>query len=182
MTRGRPPGTGASPGDGAGRGRHEGRRHVKEIGCVTSVKGDAATVAMPMSGECKKCGICEVAADSKEVLLEARNDAGAREGDTVEIEIAPGRVLAAAFIIYMIPILMTIVGFLVGSAAAGGAPDASLPIVLAVVFLVVSFVLVWLYDRRIRRTERRHAVVTRVLTEDEAEEHMRSHPGAHIGG
>lgn len=155
---------------------------MKEIGCVASVSGDAATVAMPMSGECKKCGICSVAADGRDVLLEARNDAGARGGDMVEIEIAPGRVLAAAFIIYMIPILMTIVGFLIGSAAAGGDPDASLPIVLAVVFLVVSFVMVWLYDRRLRRTERRHAVVTRVLTEGEVEEHTRSHPGAHIGG
>jgi positive regulator of sigma E activity len=91
-------------------------------------------------------------------------------------------VLAAAFIIYMIPILMTIVGFLVGSAAAGGDPDAGLPIVLAVVFLVVSFVLVWLYDRRLRKAERRHAVVTRTLTEEEVEEHIRSHPGAHSGG
>lgn len=155
---------------------------MKEIGCVTSVSGDAATIAMPMSGECKKCGICAVAGNGKQVLLEARNDAGAGEGDLVEIEIAPGRVLAAAFIIYMIPILMTIVGFLTGSAAAGGDPDASLPIVLAVVFLVVSFVLVWLYDRRLRRAERRHAVVTRLLTEEEVEEHIRSHPGAHIGG
>jgi sigma-E factor negative regulatory protein RseC len=155
---------------------------VKEIGCVASVEGDAATVAMPMSGECKKCGLCTVASGGREVLLEARNDAGAGAGDTVEIEIAPGRVLAAAFIIYMIPILMTIVGFLVGSAASGGDPDADLPIVLAVVFLAVSFVLVWLYDRRLRKAERRHAVVTRVLTKEEAEAHARSHSGAHIGG
>jgi sigma-E factor negative regulatory protein RseC len=155
---------------------------VREIGCVTSVRGDAATIAMPMSGECKKCGICQMAADGKEVLLEARNDAGARQGDTVEIEIAPGRVLAAAFTIYMIPILMTIVGFLIGNAAAGGNSDSSLPIVLAVVFLVASFVLVWLYDRRLRRADRRHAVVTRVLTEEEAEAHVHSHHGDHSGG
>lgn len=155
---------------------------MREIGCVASVKGDAATVTMPMSGACKKCGICTQAADGKQVLLEARNDADAGEGDMVEIEIAPGRVLAAAFIIYMIPILMTIVGFLIGSAAAGGDPDANLPIVLAVVFLGVSFVLVWQYDKRLRRTERRNAVVTRILTEEEVDEHIRSHPAAHIGG
>jgi sigma-E factor negative regulatory protein RseC len=155
---------------------------MREIGCVTSVRGDAASIAMPMSGACKKCGICQMTAGGKEVLLEARNDAGAREGDTVEVEIAPGRVLAAAFIIYMIPILMTIVGFLVGNAAAGSDSDSSLPIVLAVIFLVVSFVLVWLYDRRLRRADRRHAVVTRVLTEEEAEAHGRSHHGDHSGG
>jgi sigma-E factor negative regulatory protein RseC len=155
---------------------------MREIGCVRSASGDTAMVAMPMSGECKKCGICAVAAGGKEVLLEATNAVGASQGDTVEIEIAAGRVVAAAFIVYMIPIIMTIVGFLIGNVITGGDADATLPIVLAVVFLVVSFLLVWTYDRRLRKVERRQAVVTRILTEDEAREHVRSHPGAHIGG
>jgi positive regulator of sigma E activity len=155
---------------------------MKEIGCVTSVTDEGATVAMAMSGECEKCGICTVAADGRGVLILAANDAGAAEGDTVEIEIAPGRVVAAAFTIYMIPIILTIAGFLVGNSVTGGDPDATLPIVLAVVFLVVSFLLVWLYDRRIRKTERRRATVTRVLSEEEAEEHRRSRPALHTGG
>ena len=82
----------------------------------------------------------------------------------------------------MIPIILTIAGFLVGNTIAGGDPDSNLPIVLAVVFLVVSFLLVWLYDRRIRKAERRRAVVTRVLSEEEAEEHRRDRPDLHPGG
>ena len=143
---------------------------MKETGCVVSVKDDAAIVAMPMSKECESCGACLVAGEGKEAMLLARNDAGAAEGDTVEVEIAPGRVIAAAFTIYVIPVLLTIVGFLVGNAVAGGDPDSSVPIVFAVVFLVVSFIGVWLYDMKLRRVERSQAVVIRVLKDEDGEE------------
>lgn len=155
---------------------------MREIGCVVSLKGSAAVVAMPVSGACEKCGACMLSGDGREVLLVARNSAGASEGDTVEIEISSGRVVAAAFIIYMIPVFMTIVGFLVGNAISGGADDASLPIVLSVVFLVLSFLGVWGYDRRLRRSERRDAVVARVLSRQEVEEHQRQEHPADFGG
>ncbi|MBD3348859.1 MAG: hypothetical protein GF400_06645 [Candidatus Eisenbacteria bacterium] len=142
---------------------------MKEKGCVVSVKDDAAIVAMPMSKECESCGACLLSSEGKEVVLLARNEARAAEGDMVEVEIAAGRVVAAAFIIYVIPLLMTIVGFLLGHRVVGGDPNSQLPIVLAVIFLVGSFVGVWLYDMRLRRVERREAVVRRVLPPDEAE-------------
>jgi len=155
---------------------------VREIGCVVSVKDEAVVVAMPMSPECEKCGACIVAGEGKEVLLLAKNAAGAGAGDTVEIEISAGRVLAAAFIIYMVPIILTIVGFLVGSAITGGDEEANLPIILAVVFLVASFLSVWMYDMRLRRVERRQAVVTRILTEEEARTRRKQIEPAKLGG
>ncbi len=128
---------------------------------------------MPRSQECEACGACLLGVEGKEVLLLARNEANASEGDTVEIEIAPGRVMAAAFIIYVIPILLTIVGFVVGNAMTGGDPESDVPIFMAVGFLVVSFIAVWLYDLRLRRVERREAVVIRVLTDVECAETSR---------
>jgi sigma-E factor negative regulatory protein RseC len=137
---------------------------LRESGCVVSINDDIAVVAVGMSGACKKCGLCLASSDGKEMLLLAKNEVGAREGDSVEIEILPGRVLAAAFIIYMIPVVMTIIGFLVGSTLTGGSETSALPIVLAVLFLVGSFAGVWLYDMRIRRHERSQARVTRIMT------------------
>jgi len=66
-----------------------------------------------------------------------------------------------------LPVLMTILGFVVGNAIAGGSEESFLPIGLAVAFLVVSFVAVWLVDLRIRKTERREATVRKVLEEGE---------------
>jgi len=146
---------------------------LTERGCVISVKDDAAVVAMPMSKECESCGACLIAGEGREVVLLARNDAGAAEGDNVEVEISAGRVVAAAFIIYVIPLILTIVGFLVGNRLSGGDPNSHLPIIVAVLFLVSSFVGVWMYDMRLRRVERREAVVIRVLTEEGVEDEKR---------
>ena len=73
----------------------------------------------------------------------------------------------AAFALYMLPVLMTIVGFLVGSAVSGGSEDSPLPIVLAVAFLVVSFLAVWIFDLTIRKTERRDATVMKILSDED---------------
>jgi sigma-E factor negative regulatory protein RseC len=141
---------------------------VTEVGRVVSVNDDAAVVAMGKSGSCDKCGLCMASSDGREVLLLARNEARAGPGDTVEIEISAGKVLVAAFSLYMLPVLMTILGFVVGSAISDGSEESVLPIALAVTFLVVSFLAVWLFDLKIRKTERRHATVMRVLSEEEA--------------
>jgi len=140
---------------------------VTEVGRVLSVNGDTAVVAMGVSGACEKCGLCMASSDGKEVLLLARNEAGAEPGDAVEIEISPGRVLVAAFALYLLPVLMTMVGFLVGSAVSGGSEDSPLPIVLAVAFLVASFLAVWIFDRSIRKTDRRDATVKKILSDED---------------
>lgn len=155
---------------------------MREIGCVISVKGDIVVVSMPMSGDCERCGACSLGGDGREALLMARNAAGAGEGDMVEIEIAAGRVVAAAFIVYMIPVLMSIVGFAVGSALSRGSETANLPIVMAVIFVVASFFGVWLYDKRLRRTERNEAVAVRVLSEDEVELRRKQVTPMRLGG
>ena len=141
---------------------------MKEVGRVVSLTEDTAVVAMRASGACKKCGLCMASSDGKEVLLLARNEAVAEQGDAVEIEITAGRVLVAAFALYMVPVLMTIAGFLVGSALSGGSEESALPIVLSVVFLAVSFVAVWLFDLRSRKKERPDATVIRILSDEEA--------------
>jgi sigma-E factor negative regulatory protein RseC len=137
---------------------------LRESGCVVSVNDDVAVVAVRMSGACKKCGLCLASSDGKEMLLLAKNEIGAREGDSVEIEILPGKVIAAAFVVYMVPVVMTIVGFLVGNALTGGSESSALPIILAVLFLAGSFAGVWIYDMRVRRHEAGQAKVTRITT------------------
>lgn len=155
---------------------------MREIGCVISVKGDIAVVSMPMSGDCERCGACSLGRDGREALLMVRNSVGAGEGDMVEVEIAAGRVIAAAFIVYMIPVLMSIVGFVIGNALSSGDENANLPIFMAVIFVVGSFYGVWLYDKRLRRTERNEAVAVRVLSEEEAELRRKQVTPAKFGG
>jgi len=155
---------------------------MREIGCVASIEGDAAVVAMTRSSNCEHCGLCLMAREGGEFLLLARNAAGAAPGDTVEVEVEARRVVVAAFAVYMVPVLATIGGFVVGNAITGGAPEAPLPIVLAVVSLAASFAVVWAYDLRLRKAEKQQAVVTRVLTAEEAEAEKRRVKTVRLGG
>lgn len=147
---------------------------MREIGRVATVKRDAAVVSMPMSGACKRCGVCMVSGDGREVLLLAKNDVGAEEGEYVEIDISAGRVISAAFIIYMVPVFLTIAGFVFGHWLTGGDEESILPIVLAIAFLVCSFIGVALYDAKLRSVERHEASIVRVLGEDEVDHHVQT--------
>ena len=139
---------------------------MKEVGRVVSVNDDAAVVSMRASGACDKCGLCMASSDGREILLLALNEAGAGVGDAVEIEISPGRVLVAAFALYMLPVLLTILGFAVGSYMSRGDENSPLPTIMAVVFLVVSFIATWLFDLRIRKHTRPEATVKKILDAD----------------
>ncbi len=147
---------------------------MREIGRVSTVKRDASVVSMPMSGACERCGFCMVSGDRREVYLLAKNDADAAEGDLVEVEITAGRVISAAFIIYMVPVFLTIAGFVVGHWLTGGDEESMLPILFAIGFLVASFAGVALYDARLRRAERHEARIVRVLGDEETRAYERT--------
>ena len=64
------------------------------------------------SGDCHQCAGCGAAQET--LLLTARNPIGAREGDLVMIESESGPVLAAAAVLYMLPVLLFFAGYFVG--------------------------------------------------------------------
>ena len=76
------------------------------------------------SGDCHKCAGCGAAQET--LLLTARNPIGARPGDMVVIQSQSGLVLAAAAVLYMLPLVLFFLGYLVGTllwsqgALAGG--------------------------------------------------------------
>ena len=64
------------------------------------------------SGDCHKCSGCGAAQET--LVLTARNPIGAQPGDTVVIQSATGPVLAAAAVLYMLPLALFFLGYLVG--------------------------------------------------------------------
>ena len=88
------------------------------------------------SGDCHQCAGCGAAEES--LTLNARNHIGAQPGDLVTIRSESGPVLQAAAVLYVLPLVLFFVGYLVGTlwnlgALAGGLAFA-LGIVLAVVY------------------------------------------------
>ena len=66
------------------------------------------------SGDCHKCSGC--GAVSQTLFLTAANPIGARVGDVVTLFSRSTPVLAAAAILYLLPLILFLVGYLVGSA------------------------------------------------------------------
>ena len=87
-----------------------------------------------------------------EIVVEVPNTIGAGPGDAVRLAIESGNVLRAAVVVYVVPLLVAILGFLLASYLAGpaGFPAyrEALGIAGAAVGLILSFVWVASYDRR----------------------------------
>lgn len=64
------------------------------------------------SGDCHKCSGC--GAVEQAMIFTARNPIGARPGDIVNVESATGPVLKAAAVLYMLPLVLFIAGYLLG--------------------------------------------------------------------
>lgn len=113
-----------------------------------SVEGGYANVEIIRSDMCSKCGACQrFVPGSKELIVKARNRAGATAGDTVELEMDPSRVLVAAFYVYGLPLIALAVGFVLGSALLGR--GYAVPSALGM--FALSFVAVYHLDKRAGR-------------------------------
>lgn len=76
-------------------------------------------VALLRQTECKncdKCGICSAQGPGTELLATASNPVGARAGDIVEVESAAGSPIKLALIVYALPCVFLVLGYLLGQA------------------------------------------------------------------
>lgn len=80
------------------------------IGVVESTYGEKAMVALTRHTACGDCGACQMGKENLERKIEAYNTAGAKIGDRVTMEMADDTVLKAAFIVYIIPLIVLVTG------------------------------------------------------------------------
>ena len=106
------------------------------------------------SGDCHKCSGCGAATET--LVLTVKNPVGAKEGDLVVIQSASGPVLAAAAMVYMVPLVLFIGGYLLGENLWGAGPLAG---VIAFVLSIVSAVL---YDRLVAKKKKAEYTIIRI--------------------
>lgn len=71
------------------------------------------------SGDCHKCAGCGAAQQT--LLFTAENPIGAAAGDLVVVTTATAPVLKAAAVLYIMPLLLFLAGYIAGSCLGGGA-------------------------------------------------------------
>ena len=93
------------------------------------------------SGDCHQCSGCGAAQET--LVLTARNTIGAKPGQMVTVQSESGPVLLAAAVLYVMPLMLFFVGYLIFQIAWGmGALGGLLAFVLGIVLAAV-------YDRRV---------------------------------
>ena len=127
---------------------------MQQLVKVLSCNGDdTAKVAVlrqsACSGDCHKCSGC--GAVEQTMIFTARNPIGAKAGDFVTVESATGPVLKAAAVLYLLPLVLFVAGYLVGMQWQLGGLIGALTFALSIAIIVV-------YDRLVMK--KRNTVYT----------------------
>jgi sigma-E factor negative regulatory protein RseC len=141
-----------------------------EQGVVTrTIPPDMVEISLPASEACGRCGACHPVSGNQ-VCIEAVGIPGAKTGDAVEFEISAGGVVATSFVVYLLPVVFLLVGYMLGAVLArllammsgetGGIAGALL-------LFAFSFWVIHRYDRYVRRRGTLRARVIRVLPEED---------------
>ena len=130
---------------------------MEQIVRVNRVNSDGTATVVHVSqsacsGDCHKCSGCGAA--TEQIQLEAVNAIGAQAGDFVKIESASAPVLKAAAVMYMVPVVLFFLGYLIGMAAWNrGALMGGLAFVIGIASAVI-------YDRRVLNKEKTVYTIT----------------------
>ena len=116
---------------------------VKVISCKENGTAQVACLRQSAcSGDCHKCSGC--GAVEQTMIFTAQNPIGAKPGDMVTVESATGPVLQAAAMLYLLPLVLFIAGYLIGMQWGLGGLVGALAFVLSIVLVVV-------YDRLVMK-------------------------------
>lgn len=96
--------------------------HMEQIVKVCHVMEDGTAQVVKMresacSGDCHKCAGCGAAREM--LVLNAKNPIGAKPGDKVVLRSDSAPVLQAAAILYILPLILFLAGYLLGEAFWG---------------------------------------------------------------
>lgn len=140
-------------------------------GFVVAENGKTATVNLLRHTACGDCGACHLGDESKEIKMEVINEKGAHVGDLVEIEMADGNVLQAAFIIYTIPLIALLVGVFFGSFVGQFLPVSPelWATVFGVAFMTVVFLFIKKNEAKFKVSGKFNSEITKVLQEGNME-------------
>ena len=132
-------------------------------GTVISVNanGTKAKVMVTTASECTGCSsksYCHSGtAGSREITV--INECGAKVSDHVIFEADPGKVIVSAALMWILPLISMIIGYIVGERFAAG----FWPIGTAFIFLVLAFTFLKLLDKAISGGKTFYPRITKII-------------------
>lgn len=140
---------------------------MKEIAIVKETKGKEATVYLEKKDECSKCGMCIFPKNAKGVEITARNEVGAIKGDSVLIDVKDEGKLLGIFLVFIIPLLLIGVSFLLNALFI---KNELWTLAIAVGLIVVWYVILSFIDKKLKRSKSYGTEIVSVLELDNKNE------------
>ncbi len=119
---------------------------MQQIGIVKEICGEFATVEVSRQSACEGChantdGGCAacVSFGDKKTTAKAKNTANAKVGDRVLLETNSGTVILYAAAVFLFPIILAVVGYILGSLLK----LAAAAYIGALIGFILAFVIVW---------------------------------------
>lgn len=122
---------------------------MQEIGVVTSVKGEKATVKLDKKDECSKCGMCLFPQNASSIEIEADNQIGAKVGDTVTFERQADGKLLGALLVFLVPLLLIGISAILSYLVIG---KEIYMLVMSLSSIIVWFFILSMIDKKLKKT------------------------------
>jgi len=141
---------------------------MRETGVIIRTNQRKATIRMFRGAKCEGCNLCSSFGEGS-LEVEADNPIEARQGEWVDVEISPSHVVGHGLLLFIFPIVAIIFGYFVGAGLhsdfAGTAENRG--ILMSLVFLVLSFGFIKIYDNIFRNSDHQTAtIVSRGVSPD----------------
>ncbi len=146
---------------------------MEQYGLVVENKGETATVNLQKHLACEKCGRCGILSGSgkRDAMIEAQNPINAKPGQRVLLETDYRTMLFVSFMLYLVPLGGLLVGIFSWLALAdnfGFTGDQELiAIGIGFIFMVVIFLLIRSWDRKVKGNPYYQPVITELISEAE---------------
>ncbi|AIF52498.1 MULTISPECIES: SoxR reducing system RseC family protein [unclassified Pelosinus] len=130
---------------------------------IEAISNHMARVKTSRHNDCENCGACP---GNSALVLDARNDIGAKVGQRVAIEIKEINMLKAAFIVYILPLLMVFVGVVAGGfcAESFGYPLLGPQIAGGIIAFILSVLYIKFFDSNARSDAKMQPIIIRILS------------------
>ncbi|OPY56263.1 MAG: SoxR reducing system protein RseC [Pelotomaculum sp. PtaU1.Bin035] len=135
----------------------------KTEGIVMALDGKMAKVRASRHSDCDSCGACP---GDKATVMDVYNRVDAKVGQRVVIEIPEANMLKAAFVVYMLPLLTTFTGYLIGVwiSQKYGFPALFSEVGASIAAFVLTLLYIKYFDKSMAKTKMM-PVITDVLSE-----------------
>ena len=111
--------------------------------CVDGMAKVKITRSSSCGDSCAACGMCP----GKETVIEALNDCGAVKGDTVLLNMSSGKVLNAAFLAYIVPVILLVLGCIAGDYIF---KSENAGILSGFALMAISFIAIHMLDKKLK--------------------------------